>query len=78
MAKTKTADAIKEDIDRTGSCRVPVSVVEYLIGSALEDDDDFDTAIAALVASRDWVTGYSIDWVNRTVEFTGPFTQENN
>ncbi len=78
MAKTKTANAIKADITTTGRSRVPVSVVEYLVGSALADDDDFDAAVAALIAPKDWVTGYSIDWVNRVVQFTGPWTEVDN
>jgi len=75
MAKTKTVDAIKDDIETTGDSVVPIAVVEYVTGVAHDDDDTFEATIAALVAAKDWVTGYEINWVNCVVRFTGPWTE---
>ena len=75
MATASTVQAIRNDIERTGSSTVPILAVEYVTGVVLDDDDTFESAVAALVASKSWVTGYSIDWINRYVTFTGPYTE---
>lgn len=78
MAVNQTVQAIQEDIEGHGQCDMPFSTVEYVLGVTCEDDDTFESAISALVDSKDWVTGYAIDWIHRRLILTGPFIESGD
>jgi hypothetical protein len=75
MATTNTIQAIRSDIEGGGKSRVPFTTVERVLGQSYADDGDFVDAIDVLVAATAWITGYEIDWINRYILFTGPWTE---
>jgi hypothetical protein len=78
MATTQTIQAIKKDIEGNGSSLVPFKTIEHVLGQCYADDDDFEAAVDALVASKVWVTGYEIGWKDRIVLFTGPWSEPDH
>lgn len=78
MATLKTIQAIKNDIMGNGCSSVPFETVERILGTSYADDDDFEEAILNLMSAKSWVTGCSIDWINRKITFTGPWTETDN
>lgn len=71
-AKTKTIQYIKAEVECKGWCIVAREVVEEVIGGSYPDDDDYETAVQALVDSVDWATDFSVDWASDTVCVNGP------
>jgi hypothetical protein len=49
--------------------------VEYVLGVECEDDATFEAAVSAAVAGTPWLSGFEIDWINRNVTLTGPYTE---
>ena len=78
MATAATIQAIRSDIEGNGRSLVPFTTVERVLGQAYADDTDFTDAIDVLVAATAWVTSYEIDWINRHILFTGPWTETDN
>jgi hypothetical protein len=78
MATAKTIQAIRADMEGNGISIVPFATVERILGQAYPDDNSFEAAISQLVSTVDWVTSFEIDWINRYVKFSGPWTETDN
>ena len=78
MATAQTVQAIKTDIEGNGCSIVPFATVERVLGATYPDDSDFEDAIDTLVAAKEWVTDYHIDWIDCKVTFIGPWTEQHS
>jgi hypothetical protein len=63
---------IKNGVEAIGRCSVTRTVLELLAEAPFADSDAFIAALDALVAGKDWVTGYEISHATQSATIFGP------
>ena len=74
MGKELTIGSIQAEVEKRGYSFVTTDGVEAVLGATYPNDEDLQAALAALVPTVPWLTGFTVDWVTRIVEFRGPKT----
>ena len=69
---TYILQSIKSRVEAIGRCSVTREVLERMAEAPFADTDAFIAALDALVAAKDWVTGYEIAHVSQSVDIYGP------
>ena len=63
---------IKSEVEAGGLSIVTFEAMEFANEAPFADADELVAAVDAFVASKDWLTSYTIDHARETILFRGP------
>jgi hypothetical protein len=69
---THISQQLKSVIEAVGYAEVSRVVLEYGLGASIADGDALIAILDPLIASKDWLTGYEVNYLQQTVIFKGP------